>query len=162
MPKPRFDASEILSRGTPDDSYYEPVDEDMVGEDQIYHGKHARWVGTPGYMIRIPVDKIIPEFENEWYPDQLARYVEAVEDGELLEAPAARIYPIHEGTLQASQEWFEEGLIDRPFTEDDLGEPWADVRDGNHRAFAAVLAGEPYVWLYVEENSRKRAEPWME
>jgi hypothetical protein len=29
----------------------------------------------------------------------------------------------------------------------DLGEYWVDLRDGNHRAFGAIAAGEPYVWV---------------
>lgn len=34
----------------------------------------------------------------------------------------------------------------------DLGEWVVTVRDGNHRAFGAVLAGEPYVYVRLEDN----------
>jgi hypothetical protein len=29
------------------------------------------------------------------------------------------------------------------------------VRDGNHRVFGAVLGGEPFVWLILEENQKQ-------
>jgi hypothetical protein len=31
----------------------------------------------------------------------------------------------------------------------DLGEWMASLRDGNHRAFGAILAGEPFIWVYI-------------
>jgi hypothetical protein len=34
----------------------------------------------------------------------------------------------------------------------DLGELTFTVRDGNHRAFGALVAGEPYIWMILEEN----------
>lgn len=34
----------------------------------------------------------------------------------------------------------------------DLGEWVITVRDGNHRAFGSVLAGEPYVYVRLEDN----------
>jgi len=34
----------------------------------------------------------------------------------------------------------------------DLGRLACTIRDGNHRAFGALIAGEPYVWMIVEGN----------
>lgn len=34
----------------------------------------------------------------------------------------------------------------------DLGRLSVQIRDGNHRAFGAIEAGEPYVWVIVAEN----------
>ena len=34
----------------------------------------------------------------------------------------------------------------------DLGKLACTIRDGNHRAFGALLAGEPYIWMIVEDN----------
>jgi len=36
--------------------------------------------------------------------------------------------------------------------EGDLGEYTFTFRDGNHRAFGAMIAGEPYIWMIVEDN----------
>ena len=41
-------------------------------------------------------------------------------------------------------------LIENP--RGDVGELIYQVRDGNHRAFAAKYIGEEYVWCFVEEN----------
>ena len=34
----------------------------------------------------------------------------------------------------------------------DLDEYMVQIRDGNHRAFGAIAAGEPYVWIALSEN----------
>tara|TARA_B100001094_G_C18196186_1_gene811194 strand:- start:2074 stop:3135 length:1062 start_codon:yes stop_codon:yes gene_type:complete len=34
----------------------------------------------------------------------------------------------------------------------DLGEYMVQIRDGNHRAFGAVAAGETYIWVAISEN----------
>lgn len=39
--------------------------------------------------------------------------------------------------------------------EGDLGSLVIQVRDGNHRAFGAMLSGEPYVYLLVSDNQMK-------
>lgn len=36
--------------------------------------------------------------------------------------------------------------------EGDLGEWAVQIRDGNHRAFGAFLAGEPYIWVAIADN----------
>jgi hypothetical protein len=163
MPKPpRFDASSILERGRASDAYYEPVDASTVDEEDIYHGRKVRWVGTPGYMIRIPASRVFPMPENMWFPNQLARYVKAIKEGDLLEAPAARVFVIDQGSILGSLEQVEAGEIEYPFDESDVGQPYVVLLDGNHRAFAAILSGEPYIWAYVGENYREAAKPWME
>lgn len=37
--------------------------------------------------------------------------------------------------------------------EGDLGSWTFQIRDGNHRAFGALLAGEPYIWAMVDDNT---------
>lgn len=39
--------------------------------------------------------------------------------------------------------------------EGDLGSLVIQIRDGNHRAFGALLAGEPYIYLLVSDNQMK-------
>ena len=159
---PRFDASSILEKGRPSNAYYTPVDETEVDSEQIYHGKNVRWLGSPGLMVRIPASRVFPMPENMWFPNQLARYVKAINDGDILEVPAGRIHIIDTGSIESSEEQVEMGEIEYPFDERDLGEPYAVLLDGNHRAFAALLSGEPYIWVYVGENYREKARPWME
>lgn len=41
----------------------------------------------------------------------------------------------------------------------DIGTYWVDLRDGNHRAFGALAAGEPYIWVYaIPERTDPKAE----
>lgn len=159
---PRFDASSILDQGVPSNAYYERVDKKNVDDEDIYHGRKVKWVGTPGYMIRVPISRVFPMQENMWFPNQLARYVKAIDDGDLLEAPAARVFVIDKRSVEESRDQAEAGEIEYPFDEDDIGQPYVVLLDGNHRAFAAILSGEPFIWAYVGENYRKEAEPWME
>lgn len=42
--------------------------------------------------------------------------------------------------------------------EGDLGAITFQVRNGNHRTFGALLAGEPYVWLIVDSNTQQDLE----
>ena len=42
----------------------------------------------------------------------------------------------------------------RTRTRTEQGEYYAQLLDGNHRAAAALLAGEPYIYVYVGENYR--------
>jgi len=69
----------------------------------------------------------------------------------------------------AMEERVQEAIQDQ---DGDIGEMWVQIRNGNHRTFAAFLAGEPFVWVRLEANryqevelpdndwSRERA-PWM-
>jgi len=41
----------------------------------------------------------------------------------------------------------------------DLGKLTFTIRDGNHRAFGAILAGEPFVWMILEENQFQDLDP---
>ena len=46
----------------------------------------------------------------------------------------------------------------------DFGEFIFQIRDGNHRAFAAINAGERYIWLMISNNqveSIKENAPWV-
>ncbi len=43
--------------------------------------------------------------------------------------------------------------------EGDLGKLVYTIRDGNHRAFGALLAGEPYIWMILEDNQFQDLDP---
>ncbi len=162
---PRFDAQSILDRATgTTDRYYDPTPEIPDDDDyhEVYHGRKVRWLGSPGYMMKVPASRVLPMTENSWYPNQLARYMKAIEDGDLLEPPAARVHVIDEDAIAMTQEMVDDGELEEPFDEDDLGEPYVMLADGNHRGFAALLSGEPYLWVYVGERYRDEARPWME
>jgi len=41
----------------------------------------------------------------------------------------------------------------------DLGQFIFSIRDGNHRAFGSFLAGEPYIWMILEDNQFQDLDP---
>ena len=43
----------------------------------------------------------------------------------------------------------------------DLGRYWARVRDGNHRLFGALLAGEPYAWVSIARQHASDYPPGL-
>lgn len=162
---PRFDAQPILDSATGIATrYYDKIEEIPDDDDyhEVYHGRKVRWLGSPGYMLKVAASRVLPMIENSWYPNQLARYMQAIEDGDLLEPPAARAYIVDAGSIEASQERVDEGELEEPFDESDLGEPYVVLADGNHRGFAALLSGEPYLWVYVGENYRDAVRDLLE
>ena len=47
----------------------------------------------------------------------------------------------------------------------DFGKFIYQIRDGNHRAFAAIAAGEDYIWIMMSDNqfqSVEEGDPWVE
>jgi len=48
------------------------------------------------------------------------------------------------------QEW-----MTRPWDRWNIGHPYVRLQNGNHHTFAAILAGEPSVWVYVLEDYRE-------
>lgn len=161
MTQPRFDPSFLIESADPwlehDTSVEEPDDPEL-----IYRGRRVSWVGTPGVMLRVDADMVIAMAGNSWNPAHLAGLVELIEERRhvYFEPPAARVYVISETHVAESQQAYEDGEIEwwgmtRPWEMSDVGRYYAQLLDGNHRAFAAIAAGEPYVWVYVGENYRE-------
>jgi len=58
--------------------------------------------------------------------------------------------------VQAEDQRMQKALAEAERTgRGDLGKLGFQVRDGNHRVFGALLGGEPFVWLILEENQRQ-------
>lgn len=169
-PDAHFDASYLLEAGEPTYEYFDPdSDIEDYSEEQLYDGRVVSWIGNPGVMMRIPADRVIPVLDNMFYPDQIATYYDYIKRNYAppLHAPAARIHFVSDTLVEESQQADDEGLLHemgltRLWSERDIGEPYAVLIDGNHRAFAAILAGAPYIWVYVSANYRKDAEEYLE
>lgn len=155
--RPLFDARILLgdepAKGF-DRSLY--PDEIPLGT-KIYKGKKVRWVGKPGTMIKLYPDQILPQRYNWWFPNQLAWAKAAAKEGAILFPPEARARLVDDEVIEYSEDLVEEGELHRPFTEEDLGQVCAELADGNHRGFGALLAGEPYLWAYVPAKYRRGA-----
>jgi len=68
---------------------------------------------------------------------------------------------------EEKKEEFDEALKEAvAFGEGDLGEWAITLRDGNHRAFGSLIAGEPYVWVIMSDaqyqNFKEGVSPELE
>jgi hypothetical protein len=157
--RPRYDASEIYDQGEAGNTVVAPAEENR--HVTVYEGERARWAGTKGEMMELPASMIVPMPGNHWYPDRLVDYAVAIRAGVLFEPPSARIYIVSETEVEESPLEVADGKYDYPFEEEDIGEPYAFLIDGNHRAFAAILSGERSVWVHVVRAYLEDAGPWL-
>lgn len=165
---PRFDAGDLLDMGEPTYEYFDANEIPEHDEDMLYRGRNVTWVGSPGVMMRIDADMVLPIRENLFYPDQIATLFDYIQQhpDPILRAPLARVHFVDEWNVEETQELEEQGYLHeefmtRPWEEEDIGRPYAVLVDGNHRSFASILAGEPYIWVYVQPNHRKDVEEFL-
>lgn len=85
-----------------------------------------------GTMVPIEAENAEPMEENIWYAGKFSALVRAIEDG------------------------------DHPFVDPGYADIWveggklmAQVRDGNHRAFAPIAAGSPSTWVLMSDRTRQ-------
>lgn len=160
---PLLDLRELLQQGKAEKGqrrHRTPKEARELGE--IYPGKRARWVGVPGNVMKIDADLIMPTIHNKFSADQLAAYYKSVMNGDLLSTPTARVDIVSELDIEASILDYKDGNLSRPLRKKDIGKPFAVLTDGNHRAFAAILAGEPYVYVYVLPMGRNLVRDRLE
>ena len=148
-------ALSALEDAEPDCSQYEDTDAD--GE--VYAGRRVRWIGTPGKMVKIPAANILTMEGNSWHFGYAACLRDRIRDGDAyLGAPAGRIYRVTAAEVKLTEKYERSGDLGyqvgmtRPWTRADVGDYHAQLLDGNHRAIAAIAAGEPYIWVYCGEN----------
>lgn len=157
--EPSFDHVELLSTA------------DLDEDDPVYHGRNVLWDLSQGaYVVEVPVDKILVTEGNLWNFNHVAGLLEYINQGDaVLTPPAARIYRIDEETVRDSQNYDseEELLYDMglsaPWTRSDAGTYYAQLVDGNHRAIAAIAAGERAIPVFVGDNYREDILPeeWL-
>lgn len=136
-------------------------------EDPLIKGRRIDWAMTTPYVIEVPAEKIEFMEGNMWNFDHAAALLELIERGErpVFSMPAGRVYRIEDDDVQDTQEDFAAGELMyqrsmvRPWEPSDVGEFHAQLLDGNHRALAAIAAGEPSVPVIVSENYRPAIRP---
>ena len=129
----------------------------------IHRGRSVTWLGTKGYLLAIPAKNINFMEGNTWGFGHAAGLLEGILDGSnrILEAPAARVWRVRSADVKQTQKFdaddelsYQVGMTE-PWTREEIGEYHAQLLDGNHRAAAAMLAGDPFIYVYVAENSRE-------
>jgi hypothetical protein len=98
-----------------------------------YAAEGIQYLGDDdGTMVPIDAEHLEPMPENIFYPDKFSALVEAVEAGE---NPG-----VHPGYADLT---VEDGALT------------AQVRDGNHRTFAAIAAGGTRSWVMMSDSTRQ-------
>jgi hypothetical protein len=98
-----------------------------------YAAEGIQYLGDDdGTMVPIDAEHLEPMPENIFYPDKFSALVEAVEAGE---NPG-----VHPGYADLT---VEDGALT------------AQVRDGNHRTFAAIAAGGTMSWVMMSDRNRQ-------
>ncbi len=130
---------------------------------EIYWGNRVRWAGNKRKMVQIPRANVNFMEGNQWNLEHAASiYQYMLEMGSSMEPirpPAGRIHRVRVSDVKMSEKFEEAGELEEqlgmtePWTRDDVGSYEAQLIDGNHRAAAALALGEPYLWVYVAENS---------
>lgn len=160
---PLLDLSEMLRSGNPDNAEQRTLTPKQArARGNTYQGIRARWSGVPGNVMKIDADLIMPTTHNKFSADQLASYYRSIKAGKLLPTPIARVEIVEPIDVEASRIEYKDGNLSRPLREKDIGKPFAVLTDGNHRAFAAILAGEPYVYVYVLPVGREKVRDRLE
>ena len=98
-----------------------------------YAAEGIQYLGDDdGTMVPIDAENLEPMPENIFYPDKFSALVEAIEAGE---NPG-----VHPGYADLT---VEDGALT------------AQVRDGNHRTFAAIAAGGTRSWVMMSDSTRQ-------
>jgi hypothetical protein len=139
----------------PDQSKWRPSD--------LHPVRNVTWLGSKGYLVAIPVENILFMEGNIWNFGHAAALLEGIRDGSnhVLQAPAGRVYRVMASDVKQTAKYERDGELSyqvgmtEPWTKAEMGQYHAQLLDGNHRAAAAILAGDPYIYVYVAENSRE-------
>ena len=146
------------------DDYYERWDTEDLDPEGLRYGRKVIWQVTPGRAVKIDPDYVVSMPENIFDPDKLAAIVDAVESGDkpVFDVGYGTVRVIGERDVAESQEAFERGetLTQRPLDDDDIGKLLFTVRDGNHRVFGALIAGERHVWMHLSDNDVQDVSEW--
>jgi len=127
------------------------------GEQVFWAGRGYRKIGyvgpTDGRMVSIEARYAEPIDGNIFYPEKLSALVGAVRDGDqpVVDSGYADLMLLSGQDVRESQEYDDE----RPWDSDDIGALYADVRDGNHRTMAALLAGSDFTWVRMSDSTRQ-------
>lgn len=129
---------------------------------RIMHGRNFSYVGPKGRLLKVYAEQIQPVEGNIFYFDKLKG---------LAVAPKYTDFkiPIFVGYVEP---WImDQGLYDEAIDyedefyepdEDDIGEMFFQLRDGNHRTIATLISGEPYAWVQISANTYEDYRKWVD
>jgi len=160
----------ILERVEHVEPTWEFVDVDggeVDDDDEVFWGRRVGWRLTTPYVVEVPVDKVLFMEGNQWNLGHAAALYALMEGGDrpVLDVPAARLYRIDEDDIARTQRDYDEVELEyeygmeRPWEPKDAGTFYVQLLDGNHRAAAAMAAGERTIVVTVGPNYREDVLP---
>jgi hypothetical protein len=126
----------------------------------FYAGYGYRKIGytgpADGTMVPVEARYVVPRHLNIFSGDKLSALVESIRDGDqpIVNAGYGFFSIVDRSDIRESREYAGDHLGD-PYDDDDLGELTVQIRDGNHRTFAALVAGAPFTWVKLSDSDKK-------
>jgi hypothetical protein len=156
-----------LASAEPDDSYFSLTTSEHLPGVPLIRGRNVDWIVGSNYVVWVPADHILFMEGNSWNFGHAAAIFRAIEAGQrpALELPAGRLYRIDDDLVRSTQALYDRDELEyqrgmeKPWTAKDAGTFWVQLLDGNHRALAAIAAGEEAVPVVVGENYRQDVHP---
>ena len=147
----------------PSYAHVQPVDPDAWQDEDLYRVRRVIWAGHAGLLVKIPAKNVLFMVGNQWnFSHAAALWERIMDEGPVvMEVPPARVYRVTAKDVQRTAKYARDGELEdqmgmvEPWTRAEQGEYYAQLLDGNHRAAAALLAGEPYIYVYVGKNYRE-------
>jgi len=156
------------------DYYDKPAQELLRGRDKedIRQGDAVTWVGSAGEMLLIDPDYALAIEGNTFDEHKLASLVHAIENKRrpTLFVGYGTVHFIDADDVEENRRYDPNGYntgdgvwqTERPLDESDIGKLQYTIRDGNHRTFAALIAGETKVWILLDDNQLQDVKEYRE
>lgn len=126
------------------------------------HGRNFTFVGPRGRLLKVYAEDIEPVEGNIFYFQKLQGLAAAPKFTDFkiplfvgYVDPWVMSPSIYEEKIEYEDEYYEPD-------EDDIGEIFFQLRDGNHRTIAALISGEPYVYVQVSAITYQDYREWVE
>lgn len=125
------------------------------------HGRNFTFVGPRGRLLKVYASEVEP-LEGNIFDFQKLKGLAVAPDFTDFKIPLFVGYAapwnmspsIYEEKTEYEDEFYEP-------TEEDIGEIFFQVRDGNHRTIATLLSGEPYTYVQIYDNTYQDYQSWV-
>lgn len=131
-------------------------------EEVFWTGYARRRIGyigpSDGTMVPIDARYLIPTQLNIFDMKKLAALVSTIREGRepLVQAGVADPFIVGKLDVKEGREHAGDTLMEslaQPYEDSDVGALAARMYDGNHRSFAALVAGAPFTWVQISKRS---------
>ncbi len=134
----------------------------LTSEPGEYIGHKVSW-REGEFVVEVPVEHVAFTEGNQWNFHHAAALNRLIGQGErpVFDLPSARLWRITQEDVDESRAFYENDelgyqlLMEQPWEDSDAGTFHVLLLDGNHRALAAMAAGESSIFVTVGPNYRE-------